>query len=120
VAPCRIIEFVWISRQSKDCERLVSWVAVPTPDPPKNLVGPQLSRLRYQAGLSQTQFAAKCQRMGWDISRGIVAAIEGQVRCVTDAELVSLARTLDVPLEALLPDTSTRHLRRPPRRGSSE
>jgi transcriptional regulator with XRE-family HTH domain len=89
---------------------------VPTSVQPKNLLGPQLSRLRYQAGLSQTQFAAKCQRMGWDISRGIVAAIEGQARCVTDAEFVHLARILRVPLEALLPEASKRQLRSTRRR----
>jgi transcriptional regulator with XRE-family HTH domain len=72
--------------------------------PPKNLVGPQVARLRYQAGLSQAEFAAKCQRMGWDISRGIVAGIEGQVRCVTDFEFVQLARALGVPLAGLLPE----------------
>lgn len=74
-----------------------------SPVPPKNLVGPQLSQLRNQAGLSQAALAAKCQRMGWDISRGIVAGIEGRVRCVTEWELLLLARALGVPLEALLP-----------------
>lgn len=69
----------------------------------KNLVGPQVSRLRVERGLSQAAFAAKCQRKGWDISRGIVAAIEGQVRCVTDEEFVLLAQMLGVPLDALLP-----------------
>jgi DNA-binding transcriptional regulator YiaG len=69
----------------------------------KNIVGPQVSRLRSQMGLSQAAFAAKCQRKGWDISRGVVAAIEGQVRCVTDAEFVLLAQMLGAPLEALLP-----------------
>jgi hypothetical protein len=62
--------------------------------------------LRYQVGLSQAAFAAKCQRMGWDISRGIVAGIEGQVRCVTDIEFVQLARALGVALEALLPEVT--------------
>ena len=69
----------------------------------KNIVGPQVSRIRGQIGLSQEAFAAKCQRKGWDISRGIIAAIEGQVRCVTDEEFVLLAQMLGVSLEALLP-----------------
>lgn len=85
---------------------------MPTRVPRKNLVGPQLAKLRNEAGLSQNQFAAKCQRMQWDISRGVVAAIEGQVRCVTDEEFVQLARILNVSLEALLPDKSKRRLRR--------
>ena len=69
----------------------------------KNIVGPQVARLRYQQGLSQTELAAKCQLAGWDASRGIIAGIEGQVRCVTDREFVSLARVLSVALDALLP-----------------
>ncbi len=69
----------------------------------KNLVGPQVSRIRGETGLSQAAFAAKCQRKGWNISRGIVAAIEGQVRCVTDEEFVLLAQMLGVSLETLLP-----------------
>lgn len=71
--------------------------------PPKNLVGPQVSKLRYQHGLSQSELAAKCQRMGWGISRGIVAGIEGQVRCVTDLEFALLARVLGTNLDELLP-----------------
>ena len=70
---------------------------------PKNIVGPQVARLRYQQGLSQTELAAKCQLAGWDASRGIIAGIEGQVRCVTDWEFVQLAQILSVPLEVLLP-----------------
>ena len=73
------------------------------PSPPKNLVGPQVSKLRYQHGLSQNELAAKCQRLGWNISRGIVAGIEGQVRCVTDLEFALLARVLGTSLDALLP-----------------
>lgn len=69
----------------------------------KNIVGPQVARLRYQQGLSQTELAAKCQLAGWDASRGIIAGIEGQVRCVTDREFVALARMLSVSLDALLP-----------------
>ena len=71
--------------------------------PPKNIVGPQVARLRYQAGLSQAELAARLQRGGWDASRGMIAGIEGQVRCVTDSEFVLLARMLGVPLDGLLP-----------------
>ena len=70
---------------------------------PKNAVGPKLMRLRNRLGLSQAQFAAKCQLAGWDVSRDIVARIELQIRCVTDFELMNLASVLRVPVEALLP-----------------
>jgi len=71
--------------------------------PPGNIVGPQISRLREAQGLSQAALAAKCQLLGWDISRDILARIEGQIRCVTDAELVFLARSLAVSIDGLLP-----------------
>ncbi len=69
---------------------------------PKNIVGPQVRRLRDQHGWSQSTLAAKCQLAGWDISRSIVAAIEGRVRWVGDFELVMLARVLQSnPLDLL-------------------
>ena len=70
---------------------------------PINVVGPEVRRLRIQAGLSQPAFAAKCQRAGWDISRDIVARIEGGSRCVEDRELVMLATTLGCALAELFP-----------------
>ncbi len=70
---------------------------------PKNAVGPRLMSLRTRLGLSQAQFAAKCQLAGWDVSRDIVARIELQIRCVTDIELMTLAGVLRVPVDALLP-----------------
>jgi hypothetical protein len=44
--------------------------------------------------LSQQQLAEKCQLMGRDISRDIVARIEMQLRCVEDREPVRLSRAL--------------------------
>lgn len=48
--------------------------------------------------------AAKCQLLGWDLTRDIVATIEGRTRWIGDFELVLLARVLDVPVTDLLPD----------------
>jgi transcriptional regulator with XRE-family HTH domain len=70
---------------------------------PRNIVGPQVRRLRSAAGLSQPALAAKCQRTGWDIERDTIAKIEGQTRWVSDAELVMLARCFAVTIEALFP-----------------
>lgn len=72
--------------------------------PIKNLVGTEIRRLRESHGWSQAEFAAKCQISGWDISRGIVAAIEGRVRWVGDFELVLLAKVLKTPVASLIPD----------------
>lgn len=70
---------------------------------PKNIVGPQVRRYRDRNGWSQALLAAKCQLAGWDISRGIVAAIEGKVRWVGDFELLLLAKVLHVEPIDLLP-----------------
>lgn len=69
----------------------------------KNVIGPQVRRLREQHGWSQSVFAAKCQMAGWDISRGIVAAVEGQVRWVGDFELMWFAKVLRVEVADLIP-----------------
>lgn len=69
-----------------------------------NVCGPQISRLRVQLGMSQPQFATKCQLAGWDVSRDVIARIEGRIRCIDDLELATLARVLNVPLEKLYPN----------------
>src|SRR6266516_5672894 len=67
----------------------------------RNIVGPQIRRLRFERNRSQPAFAAKCQRLGWDIGRDTVVKIEAGSRWVGDFELVYLARALGVPLRAL-------------------
>jgi len=67
----------------------------------QNLVGPQIMALRRRLGLSQEELAAKCGVLGWDMSRGTLAKIESQVRCVSDKEILILAKALKVKLEAL-------------------
>jgi len=69
----------------------------------RNIIGPQLRKLRYERGLSQPALAAECQRLGWDIARDTIAKIEGQSRWVADSELVYLSRIFEIPLENLFP-----------------
>lgn len=71
-----------------------------------NVIGPQLRRLRSDRSWSQPDFAAECQRKGWDVGRDTIANIEGQRRWVADFELMFLARVLDVPVQDLLPEKS--------------
>ncbi|WP_367870778.1 helix-turn-helix domain-containing protein [Luteolibacter sp. Populi] len=52
--------------------------------------------LRYRRGLSQEQLAVACQLKGWDVSRGVIARIEGGVRWMADFELLKLAAALGV------------------------
>ena len=69
--------------------------------PPGNIIGQTISRLRTTRGLSQAALAAKCQRLGLDISREVLARIEGRVRCVTDAEIAFFAKALGVEIGEL-------------------
>lgn len=70
---------------------------------PTNITGRQIARLRTEKGLSQDQLAVKCQRMGWDVSRNIVAKIESGIRCVSDQEILLLAKALMVSVAELFP-----------------
>lgn len=71
-------------------------------DEPINIVGPAVRRLRVERKMSQPELAAYCQRAGWDISRDIVARIEGGTRLVRDIDLVKLAAILGVSPNELL------------------
>ena len=75
---------------------------------PANLVGPQIQKLRYELGLTQEEFAAKCQVHGFDISRGTVSQIEAQLRCITDSELLLLAGLFKVTTDSLFPRKARR------------
>ncbi len=67
-----------------------------------NICGPTLRKIRTSMGLSQAELAARCQRAAWDVSRDIIARIEGQRRWVGDVELVHLAEVLQVDVRDLL------------------
>ncbi len=71
-----------------------------------------MRKLRAQLDLSQEQLAARCGVVGWDISRGTLAKVEAQVRCVTDGELAYLALALRVPLLSLYPDKLAQQLKK--------
>jgi DNA-binding XRE family transcriptional regulator len=58
---------------------------------PRNIVGPQVRRVRVQIDLTQQQLAEKCQLIGWDVGRETIAKIEGQTRWVADFELLNLS-----------------------------
>lgn len=76
----------------------------------QNVVSAACRRLRTQHGWTQDEMAAKCQLMGWMLSRATLAKIEAGFRHANDAEVALLARVfqttadelLDRPLEALL------------------
>ena len=68
---------------------------------PKNIIGAQLRRLRYNKDLTQSELAARCGIAGFDISRGTLSKIEAGLRCVSDSELLLLATVLRVSTDQL-------------------
>ena len=75
---------------------------------PANIVGPQIRKRRNELGKTQEELATQCQLSGLDISRGTLSQIEAQLRCVTDDELLALARVLKVSTDSLFPPQSTK------------
>ena len=71
--------------------------------PYKNNVGPQVRRIRYARGWSQSIFAAKLQVAGLDVSRSGVSKIEARLVFVDDKTLLYLAEALKVPVQDLFP-----------------
>ena len=69
-----------------------------------------MAALRRAQGLSQDALAARCARLGWDLTENGVTKIETQVRCVSDGELFKLARALRVRLIELVPAAMRPHL----------
>ena len=72
----------------------------------QNAVGPKIRHLRYQQGLTQNELSARIGLLGWDISRATLSQIEAQLRCVTDFELVCIAKALRVSADDILPAPS--------------
>lgn len=70
---------------------------------PANVIGPQLRAHRTQAGLTQKELAALCQRKGLNLTRGTLAKIESGARFVKACELFIIAKVLKVPLEQFYP-----------------
>ncbi|MDX2082093.1 MAG: helix-turn-helix transcriptional regulator [Terrimicrobiaceae bacterium] len=83
---------------------------------PRNIVGPQVRRLRVALEISQPELAGRCQRLGWDVGRDAIAKIEGGSRWVADCELVYLARALECSLLELFAESVQRQLAVEPRK----
>lgn len=79
---------------------------------PRNIVGPQVMRIRDGKAMSQADLATACQLAGWDVSRGVIARIEGGVRWVSDSELLELASVLKVPVQDLYPASKQRFFKK--------
>ena len=69
----------------------------------RNLVGPEIRKLRRQLGWTQDKLAKGLRREGLNVSRSAVAKIECQLIWVGDFELLYFVRVLGVRLEHLFP-----------------
>lgn len=58
-------------------------------------------KIMSSLGWTQEQFVAKCNLIGWNISRSTLAKIESKVRRVTDIEVQLLAQALKIKIELL-------------------
>ena len=74
----------------------------------KNIIGKKVEEERKKKGLKQKEFLAKLQVTGIDLSASGLSKLEGQVRLVTDKELVAIADALNIPKDTLLGRTRKR------------
>lgn len=74
----------------------------------KNIIGKKVEEERKKKGLRQKDFLAKLQIEGIDLSASGLSKLEGQVRLVTDKELVAIADTLNISTDTLLGRTKKR------------
>jgi transcriptional regulator with XRE-family HTH domain len=80
---------------------------------PRNIVGPVVRELREKQGLTQAQLVAKLNLAGWDVSRDMVARIEGQIRWAADFEIVKLAEGLGLDAAGLIRQAVAKGQKRP-------
>ena len=66
-----------------------------------NIVGPSFKEIREEKGLTQEVLAARCNLLGWDISRSTLAKIEVRLRRVKDTEAIILTQALKVNISRL-------------------
>jgi len=71
----------------------------------KNIAGREIHRFRLMRNLTQESLAASLQLNGYDLSRVTLAKIESGIRCVTDLELVLIAKVLGCTPNDLLSES---------------
>lgn len=68
----------------------------------RNLIGARVEAARKKRGMKQKELLAQLQVSGVDMNASGLSKLEGQIRYVTDVELVALADILDVSVDYLL------------------
>ena len=69
----------------------------------RNLIGPQVRKLRSQKGWTQDQLAGALQRAGLDLSRSSVAKVEARMVWVADHEIFFYMHVFRVDFTDLYP-----------------
>lgn len=69
----------------------------------RNVIGKQIQKLRNDLGWSQSLFATKLQLCGLDVDRSQVSKIEGRTACLSETDLLFIARALRVKISDLYP-----------------
>lgn len=68
----------------------------------KNLIGARIEAARRTRGMKQKELLAQLQVRGVDLNASALSKLEGQLRIVTDVELLAFAEILDVDVMWLL------------------
>ena len=68
----------------------------------KNLVGARIEAARRTRGMKQKELLAQLQVRGVDLNASALSKLEGQLRIVTDIELLAFDEILDVDVMWLL------------------
>ncbi len=78
----------------------------PLPGKIRNLTGRKIQAFRKMRKWTQSKLAITVQELGVPMTREIIANLETQRSCVTDYQLVFLAKALQIPLNSLFPGTT--------------
>ena len=68
----------------------------------RNLIGSRVEKIRKKNGMKQKELLAQLQVNGVDMNASGLSKLEGQLRTVTDIELVVLADILNVSIDTLV------------------
>lgn len=68
----------------------------------KNLIGARVETARKSQGMKQKELLAQLQVRGVDLNASGLSKLEGQIRYVTDMELLALSKILNVSVMWLL------------------
>ena len=68
----------------------------------KNLIGARVANARRNQGMKQKELLAQLQVRGVDLNASGLSKLEGQIRYVTDTELLALSQILGVSVMWLL------------------